>query len=141
MMRIANRPGYHIVMPPGQHDQYAGYAVMKGDAYDADKVQRGFIVPSHPHLAPLPQRRMNSNISLLDREGNTWAEWNKLNLTAESMPFTRSRSDTQLLHPQTGDTMGRNTTRFRPGQTKGQTGHSFLEDVGHRYPFGQGLGW
>jgi hypothetical protein len=55
------------------------------------------------------------------------------------MPFAKSQSDTNLLHPRTGARMARNTNMYSAEWTKGQTGHCFLEDAGHRYPFG-GLG-
>jgi hypothetical protein len=55
------------------------------------------------------------------------------------MPFAKSQSDTNLLHPRTGARMARNTSMYSAEWTKGQTGHCFLEDAGHRYPFG-GLG-
>jgi hypothetical protein len=107
-----------------------------GDAPPASNVQRSFVVPNAPNQAPFAPRRLNSDSSALDRKGNTWTEWNNLNLTADSMPFTRSQSNTQLLHPQTGAKMARANSHL----TKSQTGHCFLEDAGHRYPFNQGLG-
>ncbi|KAI4663732.1 uncharacterized protein J4E78_004150 [Alternaria triticimaculans] len=84
-----------------------------------------------------PRTTYSAASSLLARDDTNWAEWNKLNITADAMPFTRSQSDTQLLHPQTGTKM----TRANGHLTKSQTGHAFLEDAGHRYPFGQGPGW
>ncbi|CAG5175320.1 uncharacterized protein ALTATR162_LOCUS8047 [Alternaria atra] len=136
---ITDGPGREVAIYPPPYNDFIGRAVMSGDADNATALQRGFRVASNPHLAPLAQRRNNSDSSLLDRNGDTWAEWNKLNITADAMPFKTPQSDSSLLHPQSGARMVRNTSMYSAEQTKGQTGHSFLEDAGHRYPFG-GLG-
>ncbi|KAG9196492.1 hypothetical protein G6011_01613 [Alternaria panax] len=135
--RVESHPDHAVDICRAPYHHFIGRAVMKGDVDNARAVQRGFRVNSY--LTPLAQRRTNSDSSLLDRDGDVWAAWNELNITADAMPFTKSHSDTNLQHPQTGVRMARNTTMFGAEQTKGQTGHCFLEDAGHRYPFG-GLG-
>ncbi|CAN9418329.1 unnamed protein product [Alternaria alternata] len=137
--RIIDRPGYAMDILQAPYHDFIGRAVLEGDADDARAVQCGFKVASNSHIVPLAQRRNNSDTSLLDRDGDAWADWNKLNITADAMPFAKSQSDTNLLHPRTGARMARNTNMYSAEWTKGQTGHCFLEDAGHRYPFG-GLG-
>ncbi|KAH6866908.1 hypothetical protein BKA58DRAFT_403736 [Alternaria rosae] len=129
---------YHSNIHPAPNHDCVGKVAIHGDASPTNNVQRGFVIANRPASAPSPPRRDNDHYSsLLARDDTTWAEWNKLNITADSMPFTRSQSDTQLLHPQTGVKMPRANGHL----TKSQTGHAFLEDAGHRYPFGQGPGW
>ena len=132
------RLNYHSnIHPAPQHDS-VGKVATHEDASPTNNVQRGFVVANRPASAPSPPRRdIDHYSSLLARDDTNWAEWNKLNITADAMPFTRSQSDTQLLHPQTGAKMARANGHL----TKSQTGHAFLEDAGHRYPFGQGPGW
>lgn len=129
---------YHSNIHPAPNHDFVGKVAIHGDTSPTNNVQRGFVVANRPASAPSPPRRDNDHYSrLLARDDTTWAEWNKLNITADSMPFTRSQSDTQLLHPQTGVKMPRANGHL----TKSQTGHAFLEDAGHRYPFGHGPGW
>ncbi|KAI4928694.1 hypothetical protein J4E85_005312 [Alternaria conjuncta] len=132
------RLNYHSnIHPAPQHDS-VGKVATHEDASPTNNVQRGFVVANRPASAPSPPRRdIDHYSSLLARDDTNWAEWNKLNITADAMPFTRSQSDTQFLHPQTGMKMARANGHL----TKSQTGHAFLEDAGHRYPFGQGPGW
>ncbi|KAI4935451.1 uncharacterized protein J4E92_002740 [Alternaria infectoria] len=132
------RLNYHSnIHPAPQHDS-VGKVATHEDASPTNNVQRGFVVANRPASAPSPPRRdIDHYSSLLARDDTNWAEWNKLNITADAMPFTRSQSDTQFLHPQTGAKMARANGHL----TKSQTGHAFLEDAGHRYPFGQGPGW
>lgn len=137
--RVIDRPGYAIKILQAPYHDFIGRAVLEEDADDARAVQCGFKVASNSHIVPLAQRRNNSDSSLLDRDGDAWADWNKLNITADAMPFAKFQSDTNLLHPRTGARMARNTSMYSAEWTKGQTGHCFLEDAGHRYPFG-GLG-
>jgi hypothetical protein len=138
---MTHYPGLEVVIEPPPYHDYFGKVSMTGEADKATVVHRGFTVANSPHLAPLAQRRNDSTSSLLDRKRDTWAQWNKLNITADSMPFKKSQSDTSLLHLQSGARVARNTSMYGADQTKGQTGHCFLEDAGHRYPFNEGLGW
>ncbi|RMZ74130.1 hypothetical protein GMOD_00004983 [Pyrenophora seminiperda CCB06] len=92
---------------PGRTTRYTGYAVVAPGEHQAAIVQRGFNVLGSQQQTPTASRRMNSANSLLDRGGDAWTVWSRTNPVMESKYFTRTRSDTPLLHPQSEATISK----------------------------------
>ncbi|KAF1942702.1 hypothetical protein EJ02DRAFT_344731 [Clathrospora elynae] len=138
---LSHRLGYFEIRP-APHHQYTGYGFVSQDIFEPAAILRGFVVPRSPQPVPLAQRRNNSASNLIDRDGDAWAVWSERNPGPGDMPFARTRSDSDLLHPRSALRSGRPAGRYEQGgQTRLQAGHCVIEDAEDKYPFNQGLCW
>lgn len=131
----SQRSGF-LEIPPAMEHQYTGHSSVAEDTFNPAVVQRGFeVVERRRSLTPvsLLHRRTSSAASLLDRDGQTWANWHLRHPSPERMPFARVQSVNEELDQQ--------ATKTDLPKDEGSSSHCFLEHTGDNYPYRQGLCW